>query len=131
MRMKIVKMTFRMLRDESDSMGYFLPIMIFLGVPYGKVVNTITSIENQCNIYDGSYLSLLTSEECDISRWLLASVILGGAIGYERQIADRPADLRTMELVSLGSQRLLFHNIEQFVSRRPCHPPVSAFWEGL
>ena len=58
MRMKIVKMTFRMLRDESDSMGYFLPIMIFLGVPYGKVVNTITSIENQCNIYDGSYLSL-------------------------------------------------------------------------
>jgi putative Mg2+ transporter-C (MgtC) family protein len=48
-------------------------------------------------------LCFLTLEECDISRRLLMSVILGGAIGYERRIADRPAGIRTMGLVSLGA----------------------------
>jgi len=31
------------------------------------------------------------------------SVILGGIIGFERKIADRPAGVRTMSLVSLGA----------------------------
>jgi len=45
----------------------------------------------------------LTLEECDLSRRMLASVIFGGAIGYERRASDRPAGIRTMGLVSLGS----------------------------
>lgn len=45
----------------------------------------------------------LTLEECDLSRRMLASVLFGGAIGYERRVADRPAGIRTMGLVSLGS----------------------------
>jgi len=49
------------------------------------------------------HLCWLTIEECDISRRMLASVFLGGAIGYERRASDRPAGIRTMGLVSLGS----------------------------
>lgn len=45
----------------------------------------------------------LTLEECDMSRRMLTSVILGSAIGYERRASDRPAGIRTMGLVSLGS----------------------------
>jgi len=48
-------------------------------------------------------LLYLTLEECDLSRRMLASVIFGGAIGYERRSSDRPAGIRTMGLVSLGS----------------------------
>eukprot|EP00563_Minutocellus_polymorphus_P007762 CAMPEP_0181024118 /NCGR_PEP_ID=MMETSP1070-20121207/2402_1 /TAXON_ID=265543 /ORGANISM="Minutocellus polymorphus, Strain NH13" /LENGTH=535 /DNA_ID=CAMNT_0023101155 /DNA_START=145 /DNA_END=1751 /DNA_ORIENTATION=+ len=45
----------------------------------------------------------LTLEECDLSRRMFASVLSGGLIGYERRVADRPAGIRTMGLVSLGS----------------------------
>lgn len=45
----------------------------------------------------------LTLEECDLSRRMLASVVFGAAIGYERRASDRPAGIRTMGLVSLGS----------------------------
>ncbi|KAL7528938.1 hypothetical protein ACHAXR_004322 [Thalassiosira sp. AJA248-18] len=34
---------------------------------------------------------------------MAASVLLGGFIGYERRASDRPAGIRTMALVSLGS----------------------------
>lgn len=45
----------------------------------------------------------LTSEECAFARRLVASVVFGGIIGWERRQADRPAGIRTMSLVSLGS----------------------------
>lgn len=49
------------------------------------------------------YLLYLTPEECDLCRRMLASVVFGGIIGYERRASDRPAGIRTMSLVSLGS----------------------------
>ena len=61
--------------------------------------------------YDGSncryirYAILLglTKQECAFARRLVMSVLLGGLIGWERRQADRPAGIRTMSLVSLGS----------------------------
>lgn len=51
------------------------------------------------------YILLLgfTPTECAYARRLVASVLLGGLIGWERRQADRPAGIRTMSLVSLGS----------------------------
>lgn len=49
------------------------------------------------------HLFYLTLEEADLCRRMLLSVIMGAAIGYERRTADRPAGIRTMGLVSLGS----------------------------
>lgn len=37
------------------------------------------------------YLLYLTPEECDLCRRMLASVVFGGIIGYERRASDRPA----------------------------------------
>mmetsp|Transcript_29232 Transcript_29232/g.59493 ORF Transcript_29232/g.59493 Transcript_29232/m.59493 type:complete len:135 (-) Transcript_29232:820-1224(-) len=48
-------------------------------------------------------LLYLTLEECDLSRRMASSVIFGGFIGYERRASDRPAGIRTMALVALGS----------------------------
>jgi uncharacterized membrane protein YhiD involved in acid resistance len=48
-------------------------------------------------------LLFLTVEECIFSRRIIAAVLLGGIIGWERRQADRPAGIRTMALVSLGS----------------------------
>lgn len=45
----------------------------------------------------------LTSDECLYGRRLVASVVLGGVVGYERRTADRPAGIRTMCLVALAS----------------------------
>lgn len=45
----------------------------------------------------------LTPEECSFARRLVASILMGGFIGWERRQADRPAGIRTMALVSLGS----------------------------
>lgn len=39
-------------------------------------------------------LFLLTREECDFGRRLVASVVLGAMIGWERRMADRPAGIR-------------------------------------
>ena len=39
-------------------------------------------------------LLFLTPEECDFGRRLVASVVLGGVIGWERRMADRPAGIR-------------------------------------
>ena len=45
----------------------------------------------------------LTPEECQFGRSLVAATVFGGVIGWERRQADRPAGIRTMSLVSLGS----------------------------
>jgi hypothetical protein len=48
-------------------------------------------------------LLFLTRTECNFGRRLVASTLLGSIIGWERRDADRPAGIRTMSLVSLGS----------------------------
>ena len=61
--------------------------------------------------YDGSqcphirqpFLLFLTPTECSFGRRLVLSIVMGGLIGWERRQADRPAGIRTMSLVSLGS----------------------------
>jgi putative Mg2+ transporter-C (MgtC) family protein len=61
--------------------------------------------------YDGSYcpyirhtiLLGMNKTECSFGRRLVSSIIFGGLIGWERRQADRPAGIRTMSLVSLGS----------------------------
>lgn len=48
-------------------------------------------------------LMYLTPKECSFGRRIVIATILGGLIGWERRQADRPAGIRTMSLVSLGS----------------------------
>mmetsp|Transcript_10297 Transcript_10297/g.17077 ORF Transcript_10297/g.17077 Transcript_10297/m.17077 type:complete len:416 (-) Transcript_10297:357-1604(-) len=62
------------------------------------------------------WLAGLTLEECDFCRRMLVSVLLGGAIGYERRSSDRPAGIRTMGLVSLGACFFTVSSISAFKS---------------
>ena len=59
--------------------------------------------QDPCEYVRVPQLVWLTLQECDMSQRMLTSVILGGAIGYERRTSDRPAGIRTMGLVSLGA----------------------------
>lgn len=59
--------------------------------------------DSPCRITRIESLFYLTLEECDLSRRMVASIIFGGFIGYERRACDRPAGIRTMALVALGS----------------------------
>jgi uncharacterized membrane protein YhiD involved in acid resistance len=59
--------------------------------------------DNPCRHTRYPYLLGLTPDECGYGRRLLMSVIFGSVIGWERRQADRPAGIRTMSLVSLGS----------------------------
>ena len=45
---------------------------------------------------------------------LVLAAVLGGVIGYQREISDKPAGLRTHVLVSLGSALLMVISIEPF-----------------
>eukprot|EP00980_Cylindrotheca_fusiformis_P015150 scaffold4183_cov137-Cylindrotheca_fusiformis.AAC.13 len=45
----------------------------------------------------------MNREECSFGRRLVCAVVLGSLIGWERRQADRPAGIRTMSMVSLGS----------------------------
>eukprot|EP00547_Thalassionema_nitzschioides_P013588 CAMPEP_0194250390 /NCGR_PEP_ID=MMETSP0158-20130606/22912_1 /TAXON_ID=33649 /ORGANISM="Thalassionema nitzschioides, Strain L26-B" /LENGTH=269 /DNA_ID=CAMNT_0038987185 /DNA_START=111 /DNA_END=917 /DNA_ORIENTATION=+ len=56
-----------------------------------------------CNYERYALLLFLTPNECSFARRLVIAVGLGGLIGWERREADRPAGIRTMSLVSLGS----------------------------
>jgi uncharacterized membrane protein YhiD involved in acid resistance len=49
------------------------------------------------------YLMGWNQFECDFARRMIFATILGACIGFERKSQDRPAGLRTMSLVSLGS----------------------------
>lgn len=53
--------------------------------------------------------------ECDFARRMVYAVTLGACVGYERRLADRPAGIRTMSLVSLGSA--IFTMASQFAFR--------------
>jgi len=58
---------------------------------------------NPCYYERSIYLLGMSQFEADFSRRMIAAVILGSLIGYERKAADRPAGVRTMALVCLGS----------------------------
>jgi uncharacterized membrane protein YhiD involved in acid resistance len=59
--------------------------------------------KNLCRHQHTVHLLYMTVDECDYARRMLLSVIFGAIIGFERRSADRPAGIRTMGLVSLGS----------------------------
>lgn len=59
--------------------------------------------KNLCRHQHTIHLLYMTVDECDYARRMLLSVIFGAIIGFERRSADRPAGIRTMGLVSLGS----------------------------
>ena len=71
---------------------------------------------NQCLYVRQLQLLYLNRQECCYGRRLVVSVILGGIIGWERRSADRPAGIRTMSLVSLGSALFTLCSMFAFVS---------------
>jgi uncharacterized membrane protein YhiD involved in acid resistance len=74
-------------------------------------------VYDHCRFVRSPLLMYLTVEECDFARRLLSATLFGCCIGWERRNADRPAGIRTMALVSLGS--CLFSICSTF-----------AFWSG-
>ena len=48
-------------------------------------------------------LAGLTKWECDMCTRIIASIVCGSLIGMERRRADRPAGIRTLALICLGS----------------------------
>jgi len=62
-------------------------------------------VENYDPCYNKPKLELLflSRQQCSFGRRIFFSIIFGGLIGWERRQADRPAGIRTMSLVSLGS----------------------------
>lgn len=72
--------------------------------------------QNPCHYVRIPQLCWLTMVECDMSKRMLVSVILGGAIGYERRTSDRPAGIRTMGLVALGACFFTISSIMAFRS---------------
>ena len=69
----------------------------------------------------------LSRMECDLARRLLIALILGATIGWERRDSDRPAGIRTMSLVSLGSCLFTITSMFSFMSG----PMVSLGGVGL
>ncbi len=47
--------------------------------------------------------TLTVAEEIEIAVRLVLAGVFGAAVGYERRSADKPAGLRTLSLVALGS----------------------------
>ena len=47
--------------------------------------------------------SLTVAEEIEIAIRLVLAALFGAAVGYERRSADKPAGLRTLSLVAVGS----------------------------
>lgn len=68
-------------------------------------------------------LLFLTPLECSFGRHLVMAAILGSIIGYERRTPDRPAGIRTMSLVALGSCLFTIDSMWAFTSG-------SMSWDG-
>jgi uncharacterized membrane protein YhiD involved in acid resistance len=73
------------------------------GYPLVKHYPNPDANNNPCHYERTLYLLGMNQFECMFSKRMIVSVLLGGAIGWERKAADRPAGVRTMSLVSLGS----------------------------
>ena len=56
--------------------------------------------------------TLTPREEIEIAIRLVLAAVFGAAVGYERRSADKPAGLRTLSLVAVGSA--LFTVISSF-----------------
>jgi uncharacterized membrane protein YhiD involved in acid resistance len=63
----------------------------------------VSYVDDPCRHTRLPQLLYLTVTECSFGRRIVSAMILGGVIGWERREADRPAGIRTMALVSLGS----------------------------
>ncbi len=77
---------------------------------------------SKCDNIRYPILLYLTHTECVRGRHLLVAVFFGSLIGYERRTSDRPAGIRTMALVSLGSALFTINSTFGFLSG----PMVSA-----
>jgi len=77
--------------------------------------NPDSTASDACYYYRSAWLLGLNAFECDFGRRVVASLLLGSCIGYERKAADRPAGIRTMSLVCLAS--CLFTMCGQFAFR--------------
>lgn len=66
--------------------------------------------------YRYPHLLFLTRMDCQKARHLLMAVFLGSLIGYERRSSDRPAGIRTMALVSLGSALFTINSTFAFLA---------------
>lgn len=79
-----------------------------LSLPCTDIMSTVKH-KNPEYVFSSCYhtrfeqLLFMTPYDCDLGRRLLISLFLGGIIGFERRQADRPAGIRTMSLVALGS----------------------------
>lgn len=79
-----------------------------LSLPCKDIISTVKHknpeyIFSNCRHTRFMKLLFMTPFDCDLGRRLLMAVILGAIIGFERRQADRPAGIRTMSLVALGS----------------------------
>lgn len=96
----------------------------FLSLPCDEDSNPKTELEYENALYhylpcsEARYplLFFLTPYECQHGRHLLMAVFLGSLIGYERRSGDRPAGIRTMALVSLGSALFTINSTFGFLS---------------
>ena len=73
------------------------------GYPVVKRYDNPDCDANPCYRERPWQLLFVSPMECDFARRMLLSVAMGSAIGFERKSADRPAGIRTMSLVCLGS----------------------------
>lgn len=80
-----------------------LPCHIQLDESQQRDFNNVQYVYDPCRFKRYPQLLWLTAEECEFGRRLVWSVIFGCLIGWERRNADRPAGIRTMALVALGS----------------------------
>ena len=61
-----------------------------------------------CYYYRTPYLLGLNPFECDFGRRVIASLIFGSCIGYERKAADRPAGVRTSKTFGRNFQPAVY-----------------------
>ena len=68
-----------------------------------------------CRWYRYPALLGMNKWEADMSRRLVMSILMGSIIGFERRRADRPAGIRTMAMVCLGSCAFTLGSMYAFV----------------
>ena len=59
--------------------------------------------DHPCQRYRTPYLLYLHLQEVEFAQRMIFALILGGIIGFERRASERPAGIRTMSMVCLGS----------------------------
>lgn len=108
---KIFAWTFQMMAVFSTALILFGPMLLTYSGNRSWCVSTQGDKDYDNPDYNSDMcrreripmLLFMTLEEADFCQRMLVSVLLGGAIGYERIMADRLSGIRTMGLVSLGS----------------------------